>query len=783
MKYGHFSEDGSEYVVTRHDTPRPWINRFGNREYSLWISNTGGGFAIAGEIPQRLLNWYVPRLDRPGRYVYVRDDETGETWSPTYAPICRPLDHYECRHGLGWTTFVSRYKGLECEYTVFVPTEGPVELWMVKFTNRSRRRQRFTIFPFLEWSIDNKSQITSDLGYIGATNGFYEPAACAAVGSIRNHPRREFVQAFLMTDVPFDSWDANREAFYGPSRAYQNPIAVERGRCSNTPACAELAVAAMSKRCSLKPCASVRFNLMSGMAQTTRERLALRKRFLSNGAVDREYGKLRAFWDGLQRVFHLETPDKDFDRFVNRQLVRHVYTQSATHAVRYMRKEFRNYSQDVMGIQYLDPKISREIILKCAKHVLKSGETLGGWSLFDASELNMDHSASADPKLWLVLSTALYVRQTNDFEILEHRAPFYGASNEVTLWRKLETIVENSWRFRGPHGLSRMGGGDWNDLLKAPGPKGAAESVWTSILLYWVLDLMAELAGRKGLNKRRDELARRAAELGKNINAKGWDGKWYLRGYTDDGKPIGSKRSKQARLFLLPQAWAVLAGLASPERQKALFRAIDARLETEYGTKLLDRPFLKAEHGIGKITFVPGGFAENGSVYCHAASFKLCADGVAGRGNALYRSMRNLLPYTRDPDAMRGEPFVLNNFYRISDEPRLRGYTIKPWKTSTPSWVLRAVVEGLMGLQVHYDRLVFNPAVPSHWKRCSFRTVVQGDTYELEIRNPEGVENGVKEVRLDGKQLPGNEVKLVGDGGTHRVLITLGRNAKTAARR
>ncbi|MCK5850409.1 MAG: hypothetical protein KAH23_05790, partial [Kiritimatiellae bacterium] len=499
LKYGRFSKDGSEYIVTRPDTPRPWYNRFGNSEYSVIISQTGGGFAVAGNSHQYLVNWYIPRYDEAGRFLYVRDDETGDFWSVGYAPVRKKLDHFECRHGLGWTTFVARRKSIECKMTVFVPLDGAVELWNVELTNLSKRKRKISVFPFVEWSIEDVPQGADDLVYAAHSDGDFEPATSSIVASYRYTTSYIFAKAFLTTDMKIKSWDVNRASFVGNGRTLANPLALERGKCTKTPAYAEISVGALSGAFSLKPKQSAEFTVMSGMADTKKKRTALRRRFFKDGASKRELARVKDFWTDINNNVEIRTPDKKFDRYVNRWLVRHVYTMGTTHAVRYLGKGFRNYMQDALGLLNIDPSESRRIILEAMKYQLTSGECLHRWSL---SRMPHTPPAHVDPKIWLPLTTCFYIKNSNDFDILKHRERFHDSAQRASLLDRLYLILDKAWKELGPHGLSLIKRGDWNDSLDGMGRKGRGESVWMSMAVYWTLKEVAEIARKVG-DKRR----------------------------------------------------------------------------------------------------------------------------------------------------------------------------------------------------------------------------------------------------------------------------------------
>lgn len=771
-KFGYFSADNTEYVISTLETPRPWYNRFGNDRHAVITSHTAGGYAIVGDEHRFQMNWYVPRYDESGRYIFLRDDDTGEYWSASYAPVRKSLDRYECRHGLAWSTFVSEKKGIACEYTVFVPLDGPVELWRVKITNKSGRSRRISAFPYMEWTMDDVPQGTDDLVYAAHLDAGFDKESSSLWVSHRFPEDYAFYRAFLSADFRPDGWDANRAAFVGRGRTLGCAQAVEEGRLTQTPAEAEVAIGALHKRFRLAAGGTVRFTIMAGMAQTAAERRRLRRRFLSPGKPDRALTKLRTSWDALPMRFEIETPDKQLDAFVNRWLMAHMYKQGASSAVRPIRIQLRNQMQDAMGMAWLDPEHSKAIISRLMRFHCSSGDALQWMSLGAKWKQVPEH---VDTKLWIVYSTRAYLQETGDLDFLKHREPFYDSPKKATLLEMMNLAVDKAWKDRGPHGLSLIGRGDWNDNLDGMGQKGRGESLWMSMALHLALLNMAELAEHLGDAKRAKQLGDRAATLKAAINRHGWDGSWYLMGYTDDGRPVGTRKAKQGKIFMMPQVWAVLSGVATPARAAKLARAIDLRLDTPYGMKLIEHPFTKIDKSIGRVTVLAQGLNENGAMYVHANAFKLCADGLAGRGNKLHTGLRTQFPCFHDPDITLCEPFALTNYYRPPEVPRKYGATVRSWVTTAPAWFMKAVIEGLMGVRVNYKGIEFDPSIPAKWRKAWMCRMIRGAEYVITIENPSGVEHGVKEVRLNNELVKGNFIPFQPADTSCHVDVLMGR--------
>lgn len=767
---GRFSNDGMEYIIDRVDTPRPWLNRFGNTTHSIVISHTGGGYAIAGDRHRFQLNWYVPRYDESGRYLYLWDEDSGDCWGGSYAPVRQALEHYECRHGQGWTTFRSSNKGIDCEYTVFVPLQGPVELWHATLTNRSRRSRRILAVPFVEWTIDDVPQSVDDLPYMAHSDAGFDAATQSIWASKRHTLEYRFFRACMMADFTPDSWETNRAAFVGRNRTLANPAALEQGRLSGNPCEGELAIGALAKRFELKPGASVAFNVLAALAQTTAERAALRRKFLAPGRPDRELARLKAFWAAMPKRFSIRTPDPELDRYVNSCLVPHVYKQGSSNAIRPIRIQLRNQMQDALGIVLLEPAHTRRLIAQLMRFHCSSGDALN-WMGYGASwPQKPEH---VDTKLWIVYSTAAYLRHTGDFGFLRHEESFYDNPKKTDLRNLIHLVLEKSWRDRGRFGLALCGRGDWNDSLDGMGRAGKGVSIWMSEALHLALLEGAEIAERLGDTKRAAVLRSRAKRLCAAINRHGWDGQWYLMGFTDDGKPVGSHKAKEGRIFLMAQIWAVIAGVAPAARKKALFRSIDQLLETDFGAMLMDRPFTKPDPSIGSVTFLQQGLNENGAVYVHSNAFLRYADGLAGRGDALYRGLRKQFPCFHDPNVTQCEPYALPTYYRPPALPRKYGSTYRAWVTTAPNWYLKAVAEGLFGVRATFEGIEIRPSLPRSWKQAAFRYCIRQATYEIEFHRPAGKGSGVTAVFVNGQRVADGRIPFQKPGRIHKVMVEM----------
>jgi cellobionic acid phosphorylase len=569
----------------------------------------------------------------------------------------------------------------------------------------------------------------------------------------------------MTADVTPDGWDTNRAAFLGSGRTLAAPITVEKGRCSNTPSYAEVSVTAFHKKLIVGADETVYVNVIAGKTESRAERAALRKRLLAPGRVEQAFEKVKNFWQETQARVKIKTPDSMLDTFVNNWLVKHVYTMGGTHSVRSLSIGFRNYIQDAIGMIYLYPEIARKLILKSIEFQMKSGECIMNWSASGHAHGKPKH---VDTKIWLILATCFYAQETGDYDILKEKASFMDSPRRTTLLQRLYLALDKCWKDRGMYGLSLVGEGDWNDNLSGMGKGGKGVSVWMSEAVLWCLVETARLAGKIGDAGNASKYSKLADKMRKAINSAALDVDRYIMGYTDDATMVGGRKSDQVKLFLLPQSWAVLSGAASPAVTGKLMRAVKSRLSSPYGPLIMDKPFSREDRRLGAITFLARGMSENGPVYSHAAAFMLCSYGKAGYGDLLYRDLMRL------PATTLAEPYVMSNFYRPAAVPRKHGATHRSWTTSTPNWLLRAVVDGMFGVRADYDELVFDPSIPRKWREAGMIRKIRGISFDVQIVNPEGVQHGVREVWIDGRRYKGNRVPFPRSGKHCSVKVVMG---------
>ncbi len=572
-----------------------------------------------------------------------------------------------------------------------------------------------------------------------------------------------------------DAYETSFDRCVGPELSRANPQALRRGRCSSRDTNGDVIVGALQKNVALEPGEAATLNVMIGLSGHRSERRRLACKFLEGDGAERAYERCREFWADFCGKVRVRTPDKKLDRMLNYWMKKQVYQRGVGTTIRTYRHGFRDTMQDAWSLMTLAPEVARTHIETAARYVWENGEAARAWTC--KGEGDIVNVPKIDLKLWLIIAVAEYIKTTGDFDVLETASPYLQASSlrDVRLVDKLRRIADKAMQDIGPHGLSLIGGGDWNDALDAAGVGGRGESVWQSEAVVITLRELAALCERVGDSRSSARYRRAADKLVRRINAAGWDGKWYLQGYDDDGRPIGSHRNREGVCYLMPQSWALLAGVAPPKRAAALMRQVRTALMTEYGPVVMLKPYRAYRPGIGRLSQLRPGMCENGAVWCHAVAFMVRALFSVGRATEALGLFHRVSPFNHDPAKTHAEPFVYSNMYRgreCGDD--LRGRTFVAWKTSTGGCLYLAFLERMFGVQPGYDGLRIDPCIPKSWPGCSVTVSYRGAAYAVTIRNPSRVERGVRRLVVDGLPYKGRTIPWFADGRTHTVEVVMG---------
>ena len=796
---GGFTPEGHEYVIylgPGTHAPAPWINVISNPSFGALVSESGSGFTWYGNSQRnRLTDWSNdPVLDPPSEAIYIRDDETGTYWTPTARPV-RETSAYRARHGAGYTVFEHNSHAIEQTLTVFVPMDAaggaPVKLQSLHLRNDSSRRRRLSITYYLTWTLGESHEASQlhtvtewdeESGALLATNGY--------------HPDYPDRVAFAAMSRAAESFTGDRTEFLGRLGSLRKPAAMQYAGLSGRTGAGLDPCAALQTRIELSPGEELQLTCMLGQASSLKQAQRLVQQYREALAVQAALDQTRSWWDRLLGAIQVKTPEPSADLLLNRWLLYQTLSCRIWGRSAFYQSGgafgFRDQLQDVLALLLAAPELAREHILLAARHQFGEGDVQHWWHPpADAGT----RTRVSDDLLWLPHAVAQYVRVTGDAGILQERIPFMRAPlleddqhelfleptatpEQASLFEHCRRSVERGLT-AGPNGLPLIGTGDWNDAMNRVGVEGKGESVWLAWFLVEVLSGMAELADRMGETELMRQYRTQASELAARVERKAWDGEWYLRATFDDGSPIGSAASQEAKIDSLPQSWAWLSGAGDRERARMAIQSawVNLVLEDQKLALLFKPPFDKAAPSPGYIQGYPPGVRENGGQYTHAALWLAMAFARSGDGDRAVRLLRMLNPIEHARNAEEVwrygvEPYVVaSDVYRLPGREGQGGWT---WYTGSAAWMYRAWIEEVLGVKICGDRFTVDPVIPHSWDRFSLRLRHGQALYEIEVENPEGLAQGVRKVELDGRELAEPVVPLESELVKHRVRVLMG---------
>ncbi|MBY6238029.1 GH36-type glycosyl hydrolase domain-containing protein [Vibrio harveyi] len=802
MKYGYFDNENREYVITRPDVPAPWTNYLGTEKFCTVISHNAGGYSFYNSPEYNRVTKFRPNatFDRPGHYVYLRDDETGDYWSISWQPVAKSLDeaNYEVRHGLSYSKFKCEYSGITATKTLFVPKGEDAEIWDVVIKNTSDKPRTISAFSFVEFSF---SHIQSD-------NQNHQMSLYSA-GTAYNEGVIEYdlyyntndFEGFYYLASTFDpdSYDGQRDSFLGLYRDEANPLAVEQGKCFNTAQTCYNHCGSLHKQFTIQPGEEVRFAYILGIGKGNGERL--RAKYQDLAEVDNAFAGIKAHWDERCGKFQVKSPNEGLDTMINAWTLYQaetcvVWSRFASFIEVGGRTGlgYRDTAQDAISVPHANPAMTRKRIVDLLRGQVKAGYGLHlfdpDW--FDPEKADVKPSKSptvvptpsdedkihgiedtcSDDHLWLVPTICKYVMETGEHSFFDEVIP-YADGGDATVYDHMKAALDFSAEYVGQTGICKGLRADWNDCLNL----GGGESSMVSFLHFWALQEFIDLAKYLGKQADVEKYTEMAANVREACETHLWDdeGGWYIRGLTKNGDKIGTAQQAEGRVHLESNTLAVLSGAVSQERGEKAMDAVDENLFSEYGLHLNSPSFATPNDDIGFVTRVYQGVKENGAIFSHPNPWAWVAEAKLGRGDRAMKFYDALNPYNQNDiiEKRIAEPYSYVQFIMGRDHQD-HGRANHPWLTGTSGWAYFAVTNFILGVRTGFDGLTIDPCIPMNWPGFEVTRQWLGATYNIKVVNPDSVSKGVKSITVNGEAVSGASVPVQAQGSVNEVIVTLG---------
>lgn len=810
-RYGHFDDEHREYVITDPKTPWPWINYLGNEDFFSLISNTAGGYSFYKDAKFRRLTRYrynsVP-MDNGGRYFYLKDGDT--IWNPGWKPCKTPLDFYECRHGMNYTRITGRKNAVEASVLFFVPLHTWGEVQKLTLQNLGTETKTLKLFSFQEWCLWNAATDMENFQRNFST-GEVEVEGSVIYHKTEYRERRNHY-AFYSVNASIDGYDTDRETFVGLYNEFAEPEAVVEGRARNSFAHGWSPIASHYIEVTLAPGESRDFVFLLGYVenapeekfagkQTINKEKALRMiaDFDTTAKVDRAFDELKAYWDSLLSVFTLKSGNAKLDRMVNiwnqyQCMITFCMSRSASFFESGIGRGmgFRDSNQDLVGFVHQIPERARARIIDIASTQFPDGGCYHQYQPLSKRGNNDIGGGFNDDPCWLIFGTVAYIKETGDFSILDEMVPFDNqAGSEVTLFEHLKVSMNHVLNNLGPHGLPLIGRADWNDCLnlncfswdpnesfqttenKSEGSK--AESLMIAGLFVVTGKDYVELCRHLGKHEEAERMAQAVSDMEEAVKKHGWDGNWFLRAYDFFGNKIGSHENEEGKIFIESQGWCTMAGIGLEDGfvDKAL-DSVKERMECEHGIVLNNPAYTTYHVEMGELSSYPEGYKENAGIFCHNNPWVIIGETVAGRGDDAWSHYTKILPsYVEEKHQTlhKVEPYV--NCQMVAGKDAARpGEGKNSWLTGTAAWMWYTVSEFILGIKPSYDGLTIDPCLPTSAKEYEVCRKFRGAEYIIKVKNPKGVNKGVRSLLLDGQRMEGNTVPF--SKGRHTVEVVMG---------
>ena len=788
MKYGYFDNENREYVITNPATPAPWVNYLGSPEYGAIISNNAGGYSFAKSGANgRILRYVFNNFDQPGRYIYIRDDRSSDFWSASWQPAGKDLAQYksECRHGIGYTKISADYSDIHSEALYYVPLGKSYEVWALSVTNHSDHERNLTLSGYAEFTNhSNYEQDQVNLQYsLFISRTLFEGNRITQQihGNLDAIPENENVDEKNVTERFFglagaevSSYCGDKNEFLGSYHGYGNPEGIVCGDLGDKTSYNENSCGALSCKITLKAGETRTIAFLLGMKPSSEAAEVIRCYENPAPTVAEELEALKADWNSKLDNLKVSTPSPEFDTMINTWnayncFMTFIWSRAASFFYCGLRNGYgyRDTVQDIQGVIHLAPEMALEKIRFMLSAQVDNG---GGLPLVkfthnaghedtpdDASYVQeTGHPAyRADDALWLFPTVYKYIAESGNLAFIDEVIPFAN-KDEATVYEHLKRALAFSVNHLGPHGLPAGLYADWNDCLRL-GKNG--ESSFVALQFYYAMTILKQFAAYKEDQAYMDYLEEEQKKLGTLINNLCWNEDRFIRGFTEAGEVIGKRTDPEANMWLNPQSWAVISGLATKQQAELSMENVRKRLNTEYGAILMDPPYhLHAFDGALAVIYNPG-TKENAGIFSQSQGWLILAEALLGHGDQAFTYFMENAPSAQNDRAeiRKLEPYCYGQFTEGKDSPHF-GRSHVHWLTGTASTVMVGCVEGILGMRPDFGGLRIAPSIPADWDQFTIEKDFRGKHLHIVVENPEHVQSGCKALYVNEEKMEDNYI-------------------------
>ena len=804
MQYGYFDDKEREYVITCPDTPAPWVNYLGSPEYGAIISNNAGGYSFAKSGANgRILRYVFNQFDEPGRYIYIRDNLSKDYWSASWQPVGKNLTRYksECRHGMAYTKMRALYAGISSEVLYYVPLDAAHEVWAVAVRNDSDVVRELTVTGYAEFTNNpNYEQDQVNLQYsqfitrtefendhiLQLIHGNLD--AVAANGKEVDNKDVGY-RLFGLAGQRVSGYCGNKESFLGRYHGYGDPQGVTTGKLDGSMNYNENACGALSAVLVLNPGETAHLAFIVG-AKNREESRALMARYADPAAVcPEELAALKAHWYTRLENFQIHTPSAEMNSMINTWnayncFMTFTWSRAASLVYCGLRNGYgyRDTVQDIQGVIHLAPEQAAEKIRFMLSAQVDNG---GGLPLVKFTH-NPGHEDTpddpsyvqetghpayrADDALWLFPTVYKYLAETGNLAFLDEVIP-YANKGAATVYEHLQRAIDFSLEHLGPHGMPAGLYADWNDCLRL-GAEG--ESSFVAFQLVLALRIQKQLAEEKGDAAAAEKLAKQLADFSALVEKLCWNEDRYIRGFTEKGEVIGRRTDPEANLWLNPQSWAVISGLADSEKAETILHTVHEGLNTEYGVMLMQPPYHAHAFDGALAVIYNAGVKENAGIFSQSQGWIILAEALCGHGNRAFSYYKANSPAEQNgcAEIRKLEPYCYGQFTEGKDSPHF-GRSHVHWLTGTASTMMVGAVEGILGVRPDLHGLRLSPSIPAAWDGFTMEKIFRGKKLHITVQNPAHKESGFTSLMLNGAAMPDNYIPADKLAAENEIVLTM----------